>query len=429
MYNRIIQGDSKLAVIGLGYAGLPLALALGKHVPVIAYDIKEERVAMMKQALDPHNETPPQAFNQVKVLFTSHIDDLRDADLYIITVPTPIDEHGVPDLAALYKALNMLGLMLQRNNYVVVESPTYPGCLEEECIPMLEAYSRLRINEDFKLAYVPHRIMMGQEEYPLEKTMRIVAGSDKEACQEVSRIYELIVEAGVYQLDSIKAAEAAKLMETMQRDINVAFMNEMSMALERMDINTSEVLDAAKTSWHFLNFEPGLVGGHALPVGGRYFSYKAKDLDFHTRFIDTARMINDEMPQYIAHQIVKQLLIHRKNPIDIRLLVMGITYKANISDIRNSKVIDLINELRNYNIDADVVDPLASTEEVRLEYGFFLNEKVNTRYDAVLVAVKHHGYLNLDEAYFKSICLPDGIIFDISGIYKGKINDLNYWCL
>ncbi len=429
MYEDLISGKSKIAVIGLGYVGLPIALEFAKEIPVIGFDIKEERVKMMQNNIDPSNELPPEAFEECNISFTANPADLEQAGFFIVAVPTPIDDHNLPDLVPLLKATEAVGKVLKKGDYVVYESTVYPGCTEEECIPVLEQYSGLKCKDDFKVGFSPERINPGDKEHTLTKIVKVVSGCDNEALENIAATYEKIIDAGVHRAETIKVAEAAKIIENTQRDINIAFMNELSMLFNKMGINTYEVLKAAGTKWNFLGFYPGLVGGHCIGVDPYYLAYKAKEFDFHAQIINAGRSINDGMGTYIASQLVKQLIGKGKNPKETNVLIMGVTFKENVSDIRNSKVVDVVNELRSYNVNVDVVDPYASSKEVKEEYQFSLSEKADKAYDAVIVAVSHHEYLNLNQDYFKKISTSDGIIFDLKGIYKNQLFDLDYWSL
>jgi len=429
MHNKIISGQTSIAVVGLGYVGLPIALAYAKHVNVIGFDIKESRIDMMKKRIDPSNEISPEEFLNKNITFTANPEDLKKASFFIIAVPTPIDDHKLPDLEPLFLATEIVGKQMKKGDYIVYESTVYPGCTEEDCVPLLEKYSKLRFITDFKVGYSPERVNPGDTEHSISKIIKVVSGCDHQSCEVIAKVYQIIVQAGVYKASSIKVAEAAKIIENAQRDINIAFMNELSMLFEKMEINTYEVLDAASTKWNFLKFTPGLVGGHCIGVDPYYLTYKAKEFDFHTRIINSGRALNDEMSYYIARQVIKKMLSVKINLITAKVLVMGITFKENVSDIRNSKVVDLINELKSFMVNVDVVDPYASSDDVRIEYGFYLNEQIRNDYDAVIVAVKHDGYQNLNEQYFESITNKNSLIVDLKGMYRGKIKKLAYWSL
>mgnify|MGYP000880981105 FL=1 len=429
IFDRLINKETKLSVIGLGYVGLPIALAFAKKLSVIGFDIKEDRIQMMKKGIDPSNELPPEEFEGTDIYFTSNPDDLREASFHIIAVPTPIDKHNLPDLKPVLSASETVGTILKKGDYVVYESTVYPGCTEEDCVPVLEKFSGLKYKEDFKVGFSPERINPGDKNHTLTKIVKITSGCDAESAEEIARVYELIIEAGVYRASSIKVAEAAKIIENTQRDINIAFMNELSIIFNRMGINTYEVIEAASTKWNFLKFYPGLVGGHCIGVDPYYLSYKAKELGYHPQIIDSGRFVNDSMGRYVGKQTIKKIIANEKNPRDARILVMGITFKENVTDIRNSRVVDVINEMKDFGATVEVVDPGASPEEVKKEYGIELATAPSGIYDAVVVAVSHKEYLDLDENYFTSLLNSDGVLVDVKGIYRGKIKNIRYWSL
>lgn len=429
MYNAIIAKQKKIAVIGLGYVGLPIALEFAKKVPVIGFDIKPERVELMKNKIDPSQELESKDFDGCDIIFTASLEDLRQAHFYIVAVPTPIDKHNLPDLDPVIKASQTVGKVLKKGDYVVYESTVYPGCTEEDCIPILEKESGLKHLIDFKVGYSPERINPGDKEHTLVKIKKVVSGCDADACENVAKVYELVIQAGVHRASSIKVAEAAKIIENTQRDVNIALMNELSMIFNKMNINTYDVLEAAGTKWNFLKFVPGLVGGHCIGVDPYYLSFKAKEFGYHAQIINAGRSINDNMGAYVAEQTVKKILFNDKNIKGSKILIMGVTFKENVSDIRNSKVVDIINELKSYKVNIEVVDAYASSDEVMHEYGFKLTETIGTNYDAVIVAVNHKEYLNFTEEYFESICSTNGVLTDIKGIYRGKINRMTYWSL
>lgn len=429
MYNKILKKEAKIAVIGLGYVGLPIALAFAKKVKVIGFDINEERVKMMQNNIDPSNELVATDFEGCDIEFTTSLDVLKQANFFIVAVPTPIDEHNLPDLKPLLGASRSVGKVLKKGDYVVYESTVYPGCTEEDCVPVLEEMSGLKFKNDFKVGYSPERINPGDKEHTITKILKIVSGCCEESLENIANVYNIIIEPGIYKAASIKIAEAAKIIENTQRDVNIALMNELSFIFRRLGINTYDVLEAAGTKWNFLKFSPGLVGGHCIGVDPYYLTYKAEQLGYHARIINSGRIINDSMGYYIAKQTVKAIIAAKKNLTISRVLVMGATFKENVSDIRNSKVADVIKEFRSFGVAVDIVDPHASSEELNHEYGFELAPKIGTGYDAVVVAVNHKEYLTLDEAYYKSILSEGGIVVDVKGILKNKINNLTYWSL
>lgn len=429
MIESLLKKDTKLAVIGLGYVGLPIALEFARKVSVIGFDIHPGRVAQMKQGIDPSQELEPEAFAGCDITFTAHPEELAEATFFIVAVPTPVDKHNVPNLKPVLNASETVGKVLKKGDYVVYESTVYPGCTEEDCIPVLEAHSGLAFGKDFKVGYSPERINPGDKEHTLTKIIKVVSGCDEESLDVIARAYEIVVEAGVYRASSIKVAEAAKIIENTQRDLNIALMNELSKIFDLLQINTFDVLEAAGTKWNFLRFFPGLVGGHCIGVDPYYLTYKASALGYDPEVILSGRRINDDMSTYVAKKTVQKLVKADKHLKNSKVLVMGTTFKENVSDIRNSKVADLIHELKNYSLDVEVVDPYASAEEVREEYNFELSPEVGTGYDAIIVAVNHNPYIALDEDYFKSISNDNAVFIDIKGVFKHKINDLTYWSL
>lgn len=429
IYEKLLAGETKLSVIGLGYVGLPIALAFAKKIKVIGFDIREDRVQLMKDKIDPSEELDSEAFNDADILFTSNPDDLKDATFHIIAVPTPIDSHNLPDLFPLLSATKTVAKALKKGDYVVYESTVYPGATEEDCVPILEEISGLKFIDDFKVGFSPERINPGDKEHTITTILKIVSGCDAESLDITGRVYELIVRGGIYRASSIKVAEAAKIIENTQRDVNIGLMNELSIIFNRMGINTYEVLEAAGTKWNFLRFYPGLVGGHCIGVDPYYLTYKAKEFRYHAQIINSGRFVNDSMGYYVAKQTVKKIIAAGKNVLHSKVLVMGVTFKEDVSDIRNSRVADVVTELKSYGLQVDVVDPLASPAHVKHEYGFEMTDKTGTNYDAVIVAVSHKQYSNMGEDYFRNILAGDGILIDVKGLYRKKIKNLNYWSL
>ncbi|MGQ1947085.1 nucleotide sugar dehydrogenase [Geofilum sp. OHC36d9] len=429
MYQQLIGKQSRLSVTGLGYVGLPLALAFARKMKVIAFDIKAERIEQMRQGIDPSKELTSSAFAGADIEYTSNPEDLRQAAFHIVAVPTPINKHNLPDLNPLLSATATVGRALKKGDIVVFESTVYPGCTEEECVPVLERESGLKYNVDFKVGYSPERINPGDKEHTLTKILKIVSGSDAATLETIAQVYGAIIEAGIYKAGSIKVAEAAKIIENTQRDVNIALMNELSLIFNKLNINTYEVLEAAGTKWNFLKFFPGLVGGHCIGVDPYYLTYKASELGIHSKIITGGRTINDGMAAYIANETVKKL-ISSGHPIHgSRILVMGATFKENVSDIRNSKVADLIHELKSFSLTVEVMDPHASSAELLHEYGFSLTGQPNGKYQAIIVAVNHTPYCNIKEADFKNRLVDNGLLVDVKGIYRQKIKHLNYWGL
>ncbi|MCK9626999.1 MAG: nucleotide sugar dehydrogenase [Bacteroidales bacterium] len=431
MYNKLLAKKTKLAVVGLGYVGLPIALEFAKKISVIGFDINEQRLSKMREGIDPCNELGSEAFKNNDIIFTSSLDVLKEASFYIVAVPTPIDEANMPDLKPLLGATRSVGKVLKKGDCVVYESTVYPGCTEEDCVPLLEELSGLKFGIDFKVGYSPERINPGDKTHTLTNTIKIVSGCDSDALENISKVYELVVKSGVHKASCIKVAEAAKIVENTQRDVNIALMNELSIIFSRIGINTFDVLDAAGTKWNFLKFYPGLVGGHCIGVDPYYLVHKAHKLKYHPQIIDSGRFVNDSMGGYIGKKVVKNLIRLGRNVMSSRVLVMGITFKEDVSDIRNSKVVDIIRELQDYGTNVDIVDPHADGAEVRAEYGLeMVPSPQPNAYDAVIVAVSHKEYLNLTEEYFKTLTTsPDAFLADIKGLYRGKIQTLSYWSL
>jgi UDP-N-acetyl-D-galactosamine dehydrogenase len=432
VYEQLLQKQTKLAVIGLGYVGLPIALEFARKIKVIGFDINAKRVEMMRNNIDPSGELEAKDFEGCDIEFTDSLDVLREATFYVVAVPTPIDEHAMPDLKPLLGASSSVGKVLKKGDYVVFESTVYPGCTEEDCIPVMEKLSGLSFaNGDFKVGYSPERINPGDKEHTLSSIVKVVAGCDADSLEEIAKTYELVVKAGVHRASSIKVAEAAKIIENTQRDVNIALMNELSMIFDRMNINTYEVLEAAGTKWNFLKFSPGLVGGHCIGVDPYYLTYKAKELGYDAKVILSGRTTNDNMGAYIARKTVQTMIKQGKDVAKGRVLVMGATFKENVEDIRNSKVADVIQELKNFSVNVDIIDPHADSDELHHEYGFRLTpqDQIRNDYDAVIVAVSHQPYVELDEAYFKSITNQPAVVVDIKGLFRNKIEDLAYWSL
>jgi len=430
MYNELLAKKEKLAVIGLGYVGLPIALEFARKISVIGFDIRPDRVELMKRGIDPSRELDAEAFKGCDIKYTSDIDDLKEANFYVVAVPTPIDDHNLPDLKPLIAATRTVGQVLKKGDYVVYESTVYPGCTEEDCVPLLEELSGLKYISDFKVGFSPERINPGDKEHTLTTIKKITSGCDAESSEEIAKTYELIIKAGIHRASSIKVAEAAKIIENTQRDINIAFMNELSIMFNRMGINTYEVLEAAGTKWNFLKFFPGLVGGHCIGVDPYYLVYKAKELGYHPQIISAGRFINDSMGGYVAKQTVKKIIAADKNPKDSRVLIMGVTFKEDVSDIRNSKVVDIYNELKSFGIDKiDVVDAFADAHEVKEEYGFDMAKEPNGKYEAIIVAVSHKQYIGLDEKWFNQHASTGCVFVDVKGIFRHKIKGLTYWSL
>ena len=428
MFNDLKAKKKSISVTGLGYVGLPLALEFARHFRVIGFDINEERVAMMKQRIDPSKELSKEAFEGCDILFTTDPADLREAHFHIIGVPTDIDEYKVPDLQPLMKATQSVGSVLKAGDYVIYESTVYPGCTEDDCVPELERASGLKGGIDFKYGYSPERIVPGDKVRTLTTILKIVSGNDDEALEEISKVYATIIKAGLHKTSSVKVAEAAKVIENTQRDLNISLMNELAIIFDRMGIDTREVIEAAGTKWNFQKYYPGLVGGHCISVDPFYLMHKARELGYEPQVIAAGRRVNDFMPHFIAKKVVQALLEAGKNPGECRVLVMGITFKEDVADIRNSKVVDLIHELEDYSVKVEVIDPNASVEEVKSTYDIELLRNPVGTYDAIIVAVGHKEYATMSGTQLRKLTEKEDLVFDIKGIFR-KTLTINFWSL
>ena len=430
MYQDLLNKKKTMAVIGLGYVGLPIALAFAKKLRVIGFDINSERVDMMKNKIDPSNELDASAFDGCDISFTDTIEDLQNASFFIVAVPTPVDDHKVPDLTPVLSASRAVGKVLSKGDVVVYESTVYPGCTEDDCIPVLEEVSGLQWMQDFKVGYSPERINPGDKKHTLENIVKVVSGSDEESLELVAKTYELVVDAGVHRAPTMKVAEAAKIIENTQRDLNIALMNELSKIFDLMDINTYDVLEAANTKWNFLNFFPGLVGGHCIGVDPYYLTYKAMSKGYKPEVILAGRRINDSMGAYVAKKMVQALIKNGKDVSESKVLIMGATFKEDVSDIRNTKVVDVIQELLDYSVSVDVVDAYADPKEMEHEYGIKLSSSGNPPYDAIVVAVNHDEYAQMTRENFLSLMDEKPVLFDIKGMLKNSdMSGIHYWSL
>jgi UDP-N-acetyl-D-galactosamine dehydrogenase len=429
IYQELLDKKARIGVIGLGYVGLPIALEFAKRISVIGFDINEKRVEMMRKHIDPSKEVPAEEFVGRDIEFTSDLAKLREARFFIVAVPTPVDKFNVPDLKPVIGASETLGQVVKKGDYVVYESTVYPGCTEEDCIPVIEKLSGLQAVTDFKTGYSPERINPGDKKNTLRTVVKIVSGCDAESLEEIAKVYELVVDAGVHRASSIKVAEAAKIVENTQRDLNIALMNELSMIFDRMHINTYDVLEAAGTKWNFLKFSPGLVGGHCIGVDPYYLTHKAAALGYEAKVISASRFINDNMAKNVARKVIMHVFRNAPDVNNARVLVKGVTFKENVSDIRNSKIVDTVKEIQAFNIIVDVEDPFAELDEVEHEYGLRLTRHERKDYDAVVIAIPHSPYKDLTEDYFNSITRPTALVADLKGIFKGKIRERAYWSL
>ncbi len=429
MYQDLINKKKKLAVIGLGYVGLPIALEFAKKISVIGFDISAKRIEMMENGIDPSKELGSEAFENCDIDFTNSLDKLREASFFIVAVPTPVDKHNVPDLVPVQKASDTIGRVVKKGDYVVFESTVYPGCTEEDCLPVIEKLSGLKNITDFKLGYSPERINPGDKEHTLASIIKVVSGCDGESLDTIASVYELVVKAGVHKASCIKVAEAAKIIENTQRDLNIALMNELSIIFDKMNINTFEVLEAAGTKWNFLKFQPGLVGGHCIGVDPYYLTYKSKKLGYNSQVILAGRSINDGMAGYVAKKVLQHIIQNNGDVKNAKILVMGATFKENVSDIRNSKVADVVKELRSYSLQVHVTDPHASSDELNHEYGFELTNDLTNDYEAVIITVPHKKFASMGDSEFAKITREHALIADLKGIYRNKITSRKYWSL
>lgn len=409
--------ERTVSVVGLGYVGLPLALELAKKFRVVGFDISTDRVELMRQGEDPSDELEASAFENKEITFTAQAADLADASFHIVAVPTPVTESRIPNLKPLLSASRSVGKQLKKGDIVVFESTVYPGCTEEDCVPILEEESGLKYLEDFTVGYSPERINPGDKEHTVDKILKIVSASDPETLEVVAGIYGDIITAGIYRASTIKVAEAAKVIENSQRDVNISFVNELSIIFRQMGIDTQDVLEAAGTKWNFLPFRPGLVGGHCISVDPYYLLHKSVKLGYDPLVIASGRRINDQMPAFIAKELVQALLKADRNPRQSKVLVLGVTFKENVADIRNSKVVDVVRELMDYGINVQLYDPNASPNEVAHEYGLSMSEELGKNYDAIIVAVAHEQFRHLDLEQLRTLSRDEMMLFDLKGIY------------
>jgi len=429
LYKKIKNKEKKLSVIGLGYVGLPLAISFAKKVEVIGFDINKIKIEAYKRGIDITSEVGNKSLKKTTAFLTSNEEELEKARFHIIAVPTPINTNKTPNLNAIIGASRIVGRNLTKDSIVVYESTVYPGVTEEICKPILERESGLRCGIDFKIGYSPERINPGDRVHRLEAIKKVVSGMDEETLDIIANVYGLIVKAGVYRAESIKVAEAAKVIENSQRDINIAFMNELSIIFNKLGIDTQAVLRAASTKWNFLKFTPGLVGGHCIGVDPYYLTYKAEQIGYHSQIILAGRKINDDMGKYIAENTLKQLIKADRQIKGCKVVIMGITFKENCPDIRNSKVIDIIKELKEYGIKVNVVDPLADENEVQREYGIKLSKIEDvTDVDAIIFAVPHEKFKDITLKDLSKIYRDDKLVLiDIKGMFDRKeAEDLNY---
>ncbi|MBE7006050.1 MAG: nucleotide sugar dehydrogenase [Ruminococcaceae bacterium] len=421
LYDRLLNGEEKLALIGLGYVGLPIAVEFAKHVKVIGFDLNEQKIRKYKSGVDPTNEVGEEAIRGTAVDFTADECRLREAKFLVVAVPTPINADHTPDLFPVESASRIVGRNLTRGSVVVYESTVYPGVTEDICVPILEKESGLRCGVDFKIGYSPERINPGDRVHTLTTIRKIVSGMDEETCRAIQRVYEIIIKAGTFPVSSIRTAEAVKVVENSQRDVNIAFMNELAMVFDRMGIDTNEVVDGMNTKWNALGFRPGLVGGHCIGVDPYYFVYQAERLGFHSQIILNGRIVNDNMGRFVADKAIQKMIEAGQAPLKSKVVILGLTFKENCPDCRNSKVADIVERLREYGIEPEIADPWADPEVARQEYGLELKtfDKISEA-DCVIVAVAHESFKELGlKGIQKMFGKGTGkVLIDVKGIFK-----------
>ena len=438
LYEKLVNKEETMSVVGLGYVGMPLAVAFAaKGINVIGFDLNEKKIELYKSGIDPTKEVGDEAIRTTTIRFTPDENELKKAKFHIVAVPTPVNTDHTPDLTPVIGASEIVGRNLTKGSIVVFESTVYPGCTEDVCIPVLEKASGLKCGEDFKIGYSPERINPGDKVHRLENIRKIVSGMDKESAEEIKNIYDIVIEVGTYPVSNIKTAEAVKVVENSQRDINIAFMNELAMVFDRMNIDTNEVIDGMNTKWNALGFRPGLVGGHCIGVDPYYFTYEAEKLGYHSQIILSGRIVNDNMGKYVADAAVKKMVEAGQAPKNSKVVIMGLTFKENCPDIRNSKVEDIIKRLGEYNIKPLVVDPWADKNEALAEYGVQLTDiKDISNADCVIMAVAHKEFKELGlegvEKLFRDTDNANKVFLDVKGLYT--VEDLNasgmkYWRL
>ncbi|HAT4180136.1 TPA: nucleotide sugar dehydrogenase [Clostridium perfringens] len=432
LYEKLVNGEEKLSLIGLGYVGMPIAVAFAKKVKVVGFDLNKSKIDLYKSGIDPTNEVGDNIIRKTKVEFTSDETKLREARFHIVAVPTPINQDKTPDLSPVEGASRILGRNLMKGSIIVFESTVYPGVTEEVCVPILEKESGLKCGIDFKVGYSPERINPGDKVHRLENITKIVSGMDKESLNEIKKVYDLVIEVGTYPVSSIKTAEAIKVVENSQRDINIAFMNELAMVFDRMGIDTNEVVDGMNTKWNALGFRPGLVGGHCIGVDPYYFTYEAEKLGYHSQIVLAGRKVNDGMGEFIADAAIKQMILAGKAVLSAKVVILGLTFKENCPDTRNSKVEDIINRLEQFGIQPDVVDPWASEQDAMKEYGVTLTSLEDIKEaDCIIMAVAHNEFKNLRiediDKLFASGSNNEKVLIDAKGILsRDKILSAGY---
>ncbi|MCF7482057.1 Vi polysaccharide biosynthesis UDP-N-acetylglucosamine C-6 dehydrogenase TviB [Vibrio sp. J1-1] len=418
--------NANVGIIGLGYVGLPLAVEFGKKSPTIGFDINQSRIDELSAGLDSTLECSDNELAEAKYLsYTSSLQELKQCNVYIVTVPTPIDEHKQPDLTPLIKASEALGSVVSQGDVIIYESTVYPGATEEDCIPVVECVSGLKFNQDFFAGYSPERINPGDKEHRVTNILKVTSGSTPEVAEFVDQLYKLIITAGTHKASTIKVAEAAKVIENTQRDVNIALINELSIIFNKLGIDTLEVLEAAGTKWNFLPFRPGLVGGHCIGVDPYYLTHKAQAVGYHPEMILAGRRLNDGMGQYVVSQLVKKMLKKRIHVEGANVLVMGLTFKENCPDLRNTKVVDIISELKEYNINVDIMDPWCSNAEAQHEYGLTLCEKEKQdHYDAIIMAVSHNEFKEMGVDKIRALGKPEHVLYDLKYVLDKECVDM-----
>lgn len=431
LFENLLEGKEKLSLVGLGYVGMPIAVSFAKKLKVIGFDINQEKISLYKKGTDPTREIGDDLIKTCSVEFTSDENKLKEAKFHIVAVPTPVKMDHTPDLSPVEEASRILGRNLKRGSVVVYESTVYPGVTEELCIPILEKESGLLCGVDFKVGYSPERINPGDKVHRLESITKIVSGMDEFTLELIAKVYELVVNAGIYRAESIKTAEAAKVIENSQRDINIAFMNELSIIFHKMGIDTKAVLKAAGTKWNFMKFQPGLVGGHCIGVDPYYLTYKAEQMGYHSQIILSGRRINDEMGKYVAENVVKGLIRHDVSFRNARVAILGFAFKENCPDTRNTRVIDIYRELKEYGIESLITDPIADCMEAKREYGISFTDKESlTDLDAIILAVGHEEFVQLTTKSLNAMYREERkkLLFDVKGILdKEKLENEEYW--
>ncbi|MFA0313065.1 Vi polysaccharide biosynthesis protein VipA/TviB [Vibrio splendidus] len=406
--------NTKVAIIGLGYVGLPLAVEFGKKMPTLGFDINQSRVNELKNGSDSTLECSEEELKEAEFLtYTADLNELKEANVYIVTVPTPIDEHKQPDLTPLIKASEALGSIVSKGDVLIYESTVYPGATEETCLPVVERISGLTFNKDFFAGYSPERINPGDKEHRVTNILKVTSGSNDEVAEFVDQLYKTIITAGTHKASSIKVAEAAKVIENTQRDVNIALINELSIIFNKLNIDTLEVLEAAGTKWNFLPFRPGLVGGHCIGVDPYYLTHKAQTVGYHPEMILAGRRLNDGMGKYVVSELVKKMLKQRIHVEGANVLVMGLTFKENCPDLRNTKVVDIVSELKEYNINVDIVDPWCSNEEAQHEYGLSLTQPKSNHYDAIIMAVGHNEFKEMGASEIRALGKAEHVLYDL----------------